>query len=170
MKRIDLHIHTLPSNIDERFSFDESVLVNHVKANGLAGIAVTNHNLFDRGNYERTVELFPGVAVLPGIEVSVRSYHVLVIADPADIDDFENRCQEVPDIGKDEDGITKAIYTDTDFNRDLGIVGQEFDFQKSDIMNAISGYGDNKITIQKSGKEIKDKKIPDFASRFGIFS
>lgn len=106
MKRIDLHIHTLPSNIDERFSFDESVLVNHVKANGLAGIAVTNHNLFDRGNYERTVELFPGVAVLPGIEVSVRSYHVLVIADPADIDDFENRCQEVPDIGKDEDGIT----------------------------------------------------------------
>lgn len=64
---------------------------------------------------------------------------------------------ELVTLEEDEDGITKAIYTDTDFNRNLGIVGQEFDFQKSDIMNAISGYSDNKITIQKSGKEIKEQ-------------
>lgn len=110
MKRIDLHIHTLPSNLDEQFDFDEGVLVDHVKNNGLAGIAITNHNLFDRGNYGDVVKLLPDVSVLPGIEVSVRGYHVLVIANPTDLDEFESRCQVVPNIGKDADGIPLAEF------------------------------------------------------------
>lgn len=57
---------------------------------------------------------------------------------------------------EDEDGITKAVYTDTELNRTLGVVGEEFDFEKSDVMNAICGY-ESKITISKTGKEIKEQ-------------
>ena len=57
---------------------------------------------------------------------------------------------------EDEDGITKAVYTDTELNRTLGVVGEQFDFEKSDVMDAICGF-DSKITISKTGKEIKEQ-------------
>ena len=57
---------------------------------------------------------------------------------------------------EDEDGITKAVYTDTELNRTLGIVGERFDFEKSDVMDAMCGY-ESKITISKTGKEIKEQ-------------
>ena len=52
--------------------------------------------------------------------------------------------------------IMKAVYSDTEVNRTLGIVGDVVDLNKSDVMNAISGY-ESKITLNKSGKELKEQ-------------
>lgn len=109
---MDLHIHTLPSKLDEDFTFDAAALRDHVvKRNHLDIVAVTNHNLFDRRNYEEVRKALPDtVLLLPGIEVSVKDFHVLVIANPNDIDVFDAACSEVPDIQHEEDGIGIAEF------------------------------------------------------------
>lgn len=106
MKRIDLHIHTLSSPLDDEFEFSKETLRQHVERNALSAIAITNHNLFDFDNYKEVCSVFPeGVCVLPGIEVSVKGFHVLVIASPSDAEEFNRLCQEVPQIKQDEEGL-----------------------------------------------------------------
>lgn len=60
--------------------------------------------------------------------------------------------------------IMKAVYCDNELNRTLGIVGDEFDVEKSDIMDAINNFNNN-IKISKTGKQIKEQAknvvIPD---------
>lgn len=107
MKRIDLHIHTVASPLDEDFEFDLDVLLNRIKDNCLDAIALTNHNLFDSDNYHQVCNAVPAnVCVFPGIEVSVENFHVLVIADPARIDEFSSACLNVPEIQQGDNGIT----------------------------------------------------------------
>lgn len=55
------------------------------------------------------------------------------------------------------DEVEKAIYADTELNQSLDRVGKEVEVEKSDIMTAISGYGENTIKISKTGKEIKEQ-------------
>ena len=116
MKRIDLHIHTLATPLDDEFEFDVDVLKKHVINNGLSMIAITNHNLFDSQNFKEVCGEMPeDVCVLPGIEVSVKGFHVLVIANPTQLDYFSQACSEVPTIGQEDDGITIE-----EFNRLFG--------------------------------------------------
>lgn len=103
MKRFDLHIHTLPSPIEADFTFSMDSLVDHVEGNKLDIIAVTNHNYFDKNNYVYVRDTLPNVLVLPGIEISVEKYHVLVVANPELVDSFEDLCKEVSQ--PDENGI-----------------------------------------------------------------
>lgn len=107
MKRIDLHIHTLPSKLDEDFEFSLDVLRTYVQSNQLDAIAITNHNFFDRDNYELVKnELSEQTIVFPGVEVSVRSYHVVVIADPSSIESLVEAAEQLADISQDQDGIS----------------------------------------------------------------
>ena len=106
MKRIDLHIHTIATPLDDEFSFDMEALREHVSHNGLDAIAITNHNLFDMRNYKEICEVLPeATCVLPGIEVSVKGYHVIVVASPANVEVFAQSCNDVPSIRQGEDGI-----------------------------------------------------------------
>ncbi len=52
MKKIDFHIHTIATDVDSRFEFDIAKLVEYIEGMGLDGIAITNHNEFDRVQYE----------------------------------------------------------------------------------------------------------------------
>lgn len=116
MKRIDLHIHTLATPLDDEFKFAVDVLKDHVINNGLSMIAITNHNLFDSQNFKEVCEEMPeDVCVLPGIEVSVKGFHVLVIANPTQLDFFDKACNEVAIIGQEDDGISIE-----EFNRLFG--------------------------------------------------
>lgn len=93
MKRIDLHIHTVKTVCDpQNYCFDLEVLKRYVETAQLDAIAVTNHNLFDRANYDSICNAID-IPVFPGIEVNVRTPgkygHVLVIAPSDDVDIFE---------------------------------------------------------------------------------
>lgn len=113
MKRIDLHIHTLPSPLDGDFSFDPDVLKTHVERNGLSAIAVTNHDLFNTSNYRDVCAAVPDdICVLPGIEVSVKGFHVLVIANPANIDQFSQICSDIKPVQQGEDGMSLEVFRD----------------------------------------------------------
>jgi hypothetical protein len=98
MKKCDFHIHTVPTISDADFVFSMDVLKRYVEKMALNVIAITNHNLFDMGNYMAIKDaLSPNVEVLPGIEVNLEGGHILVISnqDDAELFDFNNKCEAV---------------------------------------------------------------------------
>lgn len=94
MKKIDLHIHTVSTVSDYPFVFSLDSLIDYVKSQSLDAIAITNHNQFDRVQYDEIVSQL-SIPVFPGIEIDIESGHLLVIAAQKDIDEFSNRCQHI---------------------------------------------------------------------------
>lgn len=94
MKKVDLHIHTVATVSDHYFEFSMDTLQSYVECKELDAIAVTNHNLFDRKQYEEICEKI-SVPVFPGIEIDVEQGHLLLITSPDDLDDFEPRCKHI---------------------------------------------------------------------------
>ncbi|PPJ46737.1 PHP domain-containing protein [Rhizobium sp. KAs_5_22] len=94
MKKIDLHIHTKTSSQDKDFLFSEDNLKRYVRDAELDCIAITNHNLFDRAQFEKITSILD-IPVLPGIEIDVEKCHILVLADGRDLDGFAGVCNLV---------------------------------------------------------------------------
>ena len=68
MKKIDFHIHTVQSISDENFTFDINSLKEYVDMLEIDCIAITNHNLFDKTQFEQichelTIKVFPGIEI-----------------------------------------------------------------------------------------------------------
>lgn len=94
MKKIDLHLHTIATVSDRTFEFSIEKLIEYVRIERLDAIAITNHNLFDRKQYE-FISSSISIPVFPGIEVDIENGHLLVITEASDIDDFCEKCEEV---------------------------------------------------------------------------
>lgn len=106
MKKCDLHIHTIPTGKDRPFTFDMDVLREYVCKQQLDVIAITNHNVFDRTQYEKIASELHDTIVLPGIEIDVDGGHALFIADRDKLDSFASICDNIkPLIEKQEDTI-----------------------------------------------------------------
>lgn len=97
MKKCDLHIHTIASVTDSHFTFSMEILKEYVDVRKLDVIAITNHNIFDRNQYESIKAALANVVVLPGIEIDVDGGHVLLITDTDNdsLNDFESKCSQV---------------------------------------------------------------------------
>lgn len=94
MKKIDLHIHTVPTISDDRFSFNLDKLKKYVSETALDAIAITNHDMFDSIQF-RAINEALDVIVFPGIEVTLDRGHILIISDEADLEDFEVKSEMV---------------------------------------------------------------------------
>lgn len=94
MKKADLHIHTVATVRDREFIFAMDGLKQYVQDNGLDLIAITNHNIFDREQYESIIQAL-SIPIFPGVEVDVENGHLLVITEPTDLDDFCKKCAQV---------------------------------------------------------------------------
>lgn len=107
MRRIDFHIHTVASPLDEEFEFNLDSLLTHVGHNSLDAIAITNHNLFDGENFKEICDAVGNsIRVFPGVEVSVKNFHVLAICDPRNVVSLANACAQLPEIRQGDDGIS----------------------------------------------------------------
>lgn len=80
MKKIDLHMHTVPTISDAHFTFSLEKLSEYVKSAELDAVAVTNHDLFDLQQFNEIVEKLECV-VFPGIEINLDKGHVLIISE-----------------------------------------------------------------------------------------
>lgn len=99
MKKVDLHIHTVPSISDKQFFFSLNSLQDYVEKLELDCIAITNHNLFDKTQFEYiTAQL--QIKVFPGIEIDLEAGHMLLISENEDLDDFNLKCKKVTDLIK----------------------------------------------------------------------
>lgn len=88
MKKIDLHIHTVPTFSDGAFTFSIETFKRYVTEAHLDAVAVTNHDVFD-GKQFRLIQSALDAVVFPGIEINVEEGHVLVIASASELEDFE---------------------------------------------------------------------------------
>ena len=96
MKKCDLHVHTIKGVSDSAFDFSMDVLKGYVRILNIDVIAITNHNLFDYGNYMAIVKELTPTTVLPGIEVDLEGGHILLIANnDGDIMEFISKCAAV---------------------------------------------------------------------------
>src|SRR4030042_3252060 len=94
MKKIDLHIHTVPTQSDSDFTFELTKLVEYVAKAQLDAIAITNHNIFDLHQF-KTIRQSLTIPVFPGIEINLDNGHLLLIGDTNELDDFDSKCSEV---------------------------------------------------------------------------
>jgi hypothetical protein len=88
VKKIDLHIHTVPTFNDSAFTFSIETFKRYVTEAHLDAVAVTNHDVFD-GKQFRVIQSALDAVVFPGIEINVEEGHVLVIASASEVEDFE---------------------------------------------------------------------------------
>jgi hypothetical protein len=94
MKKIDFHLHTVPTVRDSTFNFSLDVLNKYTSECSIDAIAITNHDIFDKDQYQTIVEELQ-IPVYPGIEVSLDNGHLLIIGERASIDDFQDRASHV---------------------------------------------------------------------------
>jgi ABC-type hemin transport system ATPase subunit len=96
MKKIDLHIHTVPSpGKDAHFEFDLTKFEEYVSETALDCVAITNHNLFDLDQFREIAARLDKTLVLPGIEIDFEKGHLLLLSNNDNLEDFNHRCQEV---------------------------------------------------------------------------
>ncbi len=88
MKKIDLHIHTVPTISDSAFTFSLDTFKRYVKEIRLDAVAVTNHGMFDGAQF-RLIQQTLEAILFPGIEINVEKGHVLIIGSASELDDFE---------------------------------------------------------------------------------
>lgn len=79
---------------DRAFSFSLDSFTRYVAHAKLDAVAVTNHDVFD-GDQFRTIQSVLPVTTFPGIEINVDKGHVLIVAGPSDVDDFERKTAKV---------------------------------------------------------------------------
>ncbi len=94
MRKIDLHVHTVPTDRDSYFEFSIDTLKWYVEKCDLDIIAITNHNIFDLAQFRHILNEIP-ITVFPGIEINVGSGHLLLIADGADLIHFDTMCRHI---------------------------------------------------------------------------
>ena len=112
MKKLDLHIHTVPTIWEATFTFDLDILKKYVADASLDAIAITNHNKFNHDQYILIKEALD-IVVFPGIEISLDSGHVLVISEMENLVEFNSLAEQVSNtiIGHED-----RISTDKFFN------------------------------------------------------
>ncbi len=94
MKKIDLHIHTVPTISDAHFTFSLAKLSEYVNSAELDAIAITNHDFFDFGQFSEIAKELNCV-VFPGIEINLDKGHILVISDNENLDEFHLKTKAV---------------------------------------------------------------------------
>jgi len=97
LQKIDLHIHTVPTISDAHFTFSLDKLSEYVNSAELDAIAITNHDMFDFGQFSEIAKELDCV-VFPGIEINLGKGHVLVISENENLDEFQLKTQAVSEI------------------------------------------------------------------------
>lgn len=106
MKKIDLHIHTVASISDSPIFFSLNSLEDYVKKLEIDCIAITNHNLFDKDQFETICQKL-SIKVFPGIEIDLEGGHILLISENEELEDFSLKCSKIKNLIKTkEDCIT----------------------------------------------------------------
>ncbi|PWB49964.1 MAG: hypothetical protein C3F06_12720 [Candidatus Methanoperedenaceae archaeon] len=103
--KADFHLHTkadkeFKTNISDNQKFAE-LFVNELKKKEIKIGAITNHNKFDKNEYEfiKTTAIENGIFLLPGVELSVndgkRGLHTLIIFAPDDAEKSINNISKI---------------------------------------------------------------------------
>jgi ABC-type phosphate transport system ATPase subunit len=79
---------------DAAFIFSLDKLKEYVTSAGLHAIAITNHDMFDLGQFYEIVEHLD-CTVFPGIEINIDKGHLLLISENGNLDDFQRKANAI---------------------------------------------------------------------------
>lgn len=129
MKKIDLHVHTTLTSLDGKgsFTFDVDVLEKYIKDLSIDAIAITNHNMFDMNQYNSIVSKISSSTIFPGIEVSLDTGHILVIAPVEKLIEFDSECLKIATHFKSKDSISVDEFLDVFSNLKNYLVVPHYD-------------------------------------------
>ncbi|MGB2518120.1 PHP domain-containing protein [Shewanella algae] len=96
MKKIDLHLHTIPTVSDADFTFSLDKFIEYVNSAELDAVAITNHDIFDLGQFHK-IEAALDCIVFPGIEINLDNGHILVISENRNLEEFQIKTNLVSD-------------------------------------------------------------------------
>ena len=94
MQKIDLHIHTIPTISDAHFTFSLPKLREYVESAELDAIAITNHDIFDLGQFNEIADHLRCI-VFPGIEINLEKGHILLISENENLEEFQLKTRAV---------------------------------------------------------------------------
>lgn len=143
MKKIDLHIHTVPSISDKTFFFSLNSLKEYVDKLFIDCIAITNHNLFDKNQFQQICDELP-IKVFPGIEIDIEGCHILLISENEDLEGFNQKCKKITDLIKTkEDYITYEQLIDIFPLLNKYLIIPHYDKKPSIKDETLKKFGDN---------------------------
>lgn len=168
MKKIDLHIHTVQSISDHPFEFSIDLLESYVTNREIDCIAITNHNLFDKEQFDSIKDKL-NIVVYPGIEIDLESGHLLMIFPYERINDLviaNDKLESI--IISEKDSLTleqfKKIFPDTKdclmipHYKKKPILKEEIIEEFGNEITAGEVKGTRDFTMLK--KDIHDKLVP----------
>lgn len=88
MKKIDLHLHTIPTVSDADFTFSLDKFIEYVNSAELDAVAITNHDIFDLDQFNEIDDALDCI-VFPGIEINLDNGHILVISENRNLEEFQ---------------------------------------------------------------------------------
>jgi len=146
LKKLDFHIHTKATNLDSDFTFSIEAMKGYVDKLGIDAIAITNHNCFDRQQFEFISAKLGGVVVFPGIEINIENGHIIIISPIDMLGKFDTECKQVQDkFVSDTESIDYNAFTNifTNLNQYLLIPHYDKEPQVSDtILKNLEGFVD----------------------------
>lgn len=102
MKKIDLHLHTIPTVSDADFTFSLDKFIEYVNSAELDAVAITNHDMFDLEQFNEIDDALDCI-VFPGIEINLDNGHILVISENRNLEEFQIKTrlvsEKIRDIG-----------------------------------------------------------------------
>lgn len=102
MKKIDLHLHTIPTVSDADFTFSLDKFIEYVNSAELDAVAITNHDMFDLDQFNEIDDALDCI-VFPGIEINLDNGHILVISENRNLEEFQIKTrlvsEKIRDIG-----------------------------------------------------------------------
>lgn len=105
MLKIDLHIHTDSAFYENSFVFSLDKLKKYVHNNRLQVIAITNHNHFNKSQFNKIQTTLSDITVLPGVEIDIERSHLLLIGN----------VDQVEEIADASDLLSKEIHSERDY-------------------------------------------------------
>lgn len=101
MIKVDFHIHTISTIKDADFDFDIAVLNQYINEMEIDCIAITNHNIFDKKQYEE-IRRCVNAKVFPGMEVDIENSHLLLICNDSCVEELEKASFQLKSLIVDE--------------------------------------------------------------------
>lgn len=101
MIKVDFHIHTISTIKDADFDFDIAVLNQYINEMEIDCIAITNHNVFDKKQYEE-IRRCVNAKVFPGMEVDIENSHLLLICNDSCVEELEKASFQLKSLIVDE--------------------------------------------------------------------
>lgn len=152
--KLDLHTHTPASKcyLDKDHTAEQ--IVQAALDQGLAGIAVTDHNTAEWIDKMKQAGQAAGLVIFPGVEISLEQCHLIALFDPSvsqkDVENFLGAIDiQADEYGKSEAVCTKSIYDVTNKIHDRGglAILAHIDSPKGIFHEGAKNKDDGKINV-----------------------